>query len=521
MKNNIKIYTLLLVAALTISGCYKDQGSYNYSEINEVQIQGINKDYVVLKGISTLELTPTIVGTLDPSGTGDYAYRWDITGTSGDVVLNGTVIGTQKDLKYEVNLDQGSYNIYLRVRDNKSGIETKAVTNLRVIYPYTRGFIVSGEDKEGNAIMDMIGMPTGMDTIILKNLLKDSEMPRLKGVRKFIHTGGISSLSSIFVWALGGDGAYFANPETLKSSPKSIFRNFVYTSVELPEQLYPTEVAPISTVGGKLTTIGSSTRAVRCNNGWIFRSSLIEGEAYGNPLNKLTNGPLFNTFPHIFYAPGYFGGAITFYNTDDDRFVTVSTFGSIATAPSDAANGVFNWNNKPLGLKMIHGANTRNTDGGSTNGNSFAIMRNEAMDDVRIYKFYASSAPTKRDSYNIKLDIATNFNNAGLYAFASTRTLLFYTVGNKLYAYDYNKNNEKINEINIGNGADEITMIYFDIQSINNVNDFYVATYNETTGGTLRKFKLGTDPNTVTLIPEENAVWSGLSKVKHIEYRNF
>ena len=87
-----------------------------------------------------------------------------------------------------------------------------------------------------------------------------------------------------------------------------------------------------------------------------------------------------------------------------------------------------------------------------------------------------------------------------------------------MYAYDYKKGYEKLYSMDL---EDEITMIKFDVKSgLGNYNDFYVATYNSTTGGTLQKYVLGTDQNNFELEPDEKCRWTGLVKVKDMEWKN-
>ncbi len=91
-------------------------------------------------------------------------------------------------------------------------------------------------------------------------------------------------------------------------------------------------------------------------------------------------------------------------------------------------------------------------------------------------------------------------------------------MGNTLYAYDYNKGFEKsytFPEL----GGDDITMIKFDTQIEHTTNALYIATYNSSAKGRLRRFMVGTDPNTVTITPVERADWDGLIKIKDMNWR--
>ncbi len=134
-----------------------------------------------------------------------------------------------------------------------------------------------------------------------------------------------------------------------------------------------------------------------------------------------------------------------------------------------------------------------------------------------IYKFYANGAtPQKRDMYSV-LPLATNFDKASFYAFSSNRTVVFYAVGNILYAYDYNRGFEKT--YTFPEVADEITMLKFDTQVDFTANALYVATYNASTKGRLRRYTVGTNPNTVTISPVIKSDWDGLIKIKDMNWR--
>jgi hypothetical protein len=170
-----------------------------------------------------------------------------------------------------------------------------------------------------------------------------------------------------------------------------------------------------------------------------------------------------------------------------------------------------------VGRTLVYGENTRNTDGGATDGNSFAVMKDNS-NNFYIYKFYANGAtPLKRDLYTVS-SIATDFDKADFYAFSSRRTVVFYSVGNRLYAYDYNKGFEKAYQF-ADLSSDEITMLKFDTQIDFATNALYVATYNAGTKGRLRRYMIGTDPNIVTIAPVNRSDWNGLIKIKDMNWR--
>ena len=128
------------------------------------------------------------------------------------------------------------------------------------------------------------------------------------------------------------------------------------------------------------------------------------------------------------------------------------------------------------------------------------------------------TSPQKIGAYQIKKEIATDFANATMYAFSSTRTVLFYVANNKLYAYDYDPGNEKIYQFD-NFGGNEITMIKFDTQIAPDTNALYIATYNAVNKGKLERYVVNTDPNSVTLTVDPASVWHDLIKVKNFSWR--
>ncbi len=158
--------------------------------------------------------------------------------------------------------------------------------------------------------------------------------------------------------------------------------------------------------------------------------------------------------------------------------------------------------------------------GGKPNGNSFTLMKDAGTGkSTSSYKFYAyGSSAQKRAGYEVKSSLATDIDKAEFYAFASNRSLLLYVVGKTLYAYDYKVGYEKLYSMDL---PDEVSMMKFDVKSgYGDYNDLYIATYNSTTGGTLQKYVLGTDQNKFELKPDERCCWTGLVKVKDMEWKN-
>ncbi|MES2827063.1 MAG: PKD-like family lipoprotein [Bacteroidota bacterium] len=498
--------------AMAVS-CSKDEGNYDYQPINEVNIQGLNTEYVVRTGIDTLRIQPKITATMDEGDTTRYNYYWIIKLGA----FSFDTIGRKKDLVYPVKLNAVPWELFYRVVDKKTGVTWIANAKLNVSTPYSKGILIMGEDEAGYAEAEMLSMLK--DTIHIKNLLSKSGLPRLRDPISFVHTGG--SETYIKLWAFTKSGSYFLDRATLAGKESNNFSRTLFTSEPLDaEGLQPVVLAPqiITAAGGLGSTL---YRAVITKGGDVFAGVplLMGGDYFNNPINRLASAQQVRipAAPYIFY-PIASMSSIMWYDTRNNRFLNYTGIGSAvaSTVLTDLATDAFPWN-QPTGRTLVYAENTRNTDGGSTSGNSFAIMK-DANNTHHIYKFYANGTnPAKRALYTIK-SIATDFDKAKFYAFSSNRSVVFYAVGTRLYAYDYNPGFEKIYSFT-ETGGDEISMIKFDTQIAFATNSLYIATYNSATKGTLRRFKVGTNPNIVELTVEPNSTWKGMVKIKDINWR--
>lgn len=512
----MKIYqhTILVMSALLLGSCAKDLGTYDYHDINDVKIMGVNSTYSVRRGLDTLRIKPGLTATMDGGDTTRYRYLW--------IVREGTnldTIGRFRNLEYPVTLAPLTYKLFYRVRDNQTGVEWQANADLSVGTPYSRGWLIMGEDEQGYAEAEMLFMQN--DTLHLKHLLSESGLPRLREPMSLQHTGGGLD-AYIKLWVMTKSGSYFLDRVTMKGTPTNNMNRVLYISEAIdPQTLQPIVIAPqLRTAAGLLST--GNYRVMLTKGGDIFASYLAinGGDFYTNPINRVATAQNIRipAAPYLLYAPGNMT-TVMWYDTVNERFLNYSGFGLSTSSAvlTDVAGAAFPWNQGATGRKLVYAENTRNTTDGSDNGNSFAIMKDPA-NVHHIYKFYANgSAPTKRAAYIVQ-PIATDFDKATFYAFSSNRTVVFYAVGNKLYAYDYNPANERFYQYpEIGN--DQITMLKFDTQVDHLLNSLYIATYNSTTKGTLRRYTVGNNPNVVELTPAPKSTWSGLVKVKDINWR--
>lgn len=511
-----RIYIILATVCLLIQSCVNDEGNYDYVAINEVGFENINDEYSVMTGSTLLQIDPTLNMSEGVNPDSDrFQYEWVC------VAQNGTKypIATTRVLNTTVSLPTGSYTLWLKVKDTITDLQWNTYTYLTVGTIYTKGILLIGEDEQGNAEAQMLSMVA--DTILISDILKNSGLPTLQGPIKFIHTGKPYSGSydvAVKVWVMTESGSYWLDRESMQGSIENHPSKIIYTKLVPKDDLCIVDVAPqiIKSSG----TVGSNFyRAVVTSNGLVFTTAMgMNKDNYLDPCNRLsTTSDILPAFPFLFYPlKNYYG--VVWYDTVNNRFLRATTTSTVSYTLSDKDTDPFPWNQGTTGRKLIYGENTFNKDGGKNSGNSFALMK-DLQGEYFIYKMYAyGSKPQKIGAYQIKKDIATDFANATMYAFSSLRSVIFYVANNKLYAYDYDPDNEKCYQFDIF-GGDEITMMKFDTQIDPDANALYIATYNSSSKGKLERYLVNTDPNTVTLTVDLASVWHDLIKVKNFSWR--
>lgn len=514
MKRYI-MYLGLLLMSLAIS-CSKDLGNYDYKEINELTITGIAGEYRSIANVDTLKITPEVSRSLDGEDADRYLYRWI---ARKNLSFEDT-IGRTLALAYPVKLPPDNYVLLLKVTDTKTNIVWETTAKYTVGTLLSRGIMLMGENEEGRAEVDMITMSS--DTTVVRGLLASSGLPALYGPIGVQHSGGMFPQQSK-LWVFTQTGSYFMDRASFTGTVDNNFAKLTYTSLPIShEGMRPVLLAPqITSINGTLAE-GLGARMMITKDGNIYGGNVLEngGDYYANPVNRLESDPqtLLPAAPYLLY-PLKNATSMVWYDQTHERFMCIPSFYGNFTSitMADGANDSFSWNQAATGRTLVYAENTTNSDGGAANGNSFAVMKNDA-DEHFIYKFYVNgNSPQKTGYYTVK-PLAINFERATQYAFSSYRTIVFYIADGRLYAYDYNPGNERLYQFTVA-GGDQVTMVKFDTQIYPLTNSLYIATYNPATKGALQRYTVGTNPNVVEIQPVESEKWDNLIKIKNWSWR--
>ena len=512
-----KLFTYVQVLVLPfLLACNEDEGNYDYRAINDVTISGIEETYTVINKADKLEISPVITTSMGDDS--KLTYEWKVQTNNSPDLNYHAVVGTDRDLSWEVDLPYTSqWDLLLRVTDTETGVVTLASTILNVTTRTRSGLLLIGENLEGNSQVDFISMAG--DTLVMKNVMNENLGFDNSGKPVNICKSGKGSLLGNFLWVMTDkEGWRFdANSFAMMAGSEFSQNTYIVDDTYVPEgDFHVVDIFPHNTPS---TGFMSMTNCIAvCSNGLLFAGTT----GFVDPMNVLSDEKgIALAKPYLLTNIMYTGpNAFIFYDETHERFLKGTLGGSFMGNPvtsrlSDNAGDPFPWNNQEVGRTLQYAQNSSNTDGGSSYGNSYALMRDKNTGDYYIYKFYVMNL-NKLDCYTPG-KVAIDLDKATFHVFSSQRTALYYTVGSKLYGLDYNKGNEKVTLIK--DFGDEITMMEVDDIKEFRSDYIYVATYNPTTGGTLIKLKQGTNPDKMELEEVPGGKWTGLSKVKGMTYK--
>lgn len=509
MKKILYIILLLVLGNWMFSSCYKDEGNYDYHEINEVIIGDmgfVDTTYNVTAFVDTIRIKPEISFKLEDNT--NLIYEWKLISAS---VGNRKEydLGNAAELNYPVELSAGNYTLYFKITDTVNTVEYLKMVGMIVQNIQSSGWVVLGENDEGFIQMDMVS--TVRDTVILKNILKDGGLPPLK---KPVNVWVIDHYANNMTHVSTEEGTYLIGRENFVGGEHTNYKYRFYDPTVVDEFILKDAIQVknyqrIAIVGSNLFQIGD----------------LNQGDNFGQPANHYKGN-------YDFFAVGdkiganIKSGAQSFvvYNDKDKRFLKVGGSGMGSTngycdSLNDTRNdiGIFSW--KP-GLDYVTTINSR-----FLTGYTYTILKDTENSKYYLYSYCidkpfwgTGNSFVKKGKY--ELVNCPEFENARFFGASALRTFLIYATDSKLYAYDFQSGKSKLIK---DFGTHEITCMHYDLIFETSSDCFYVASYDPSlpasTGGTITKFKVNNDPNDISIEAIPESTWTGLCKIKSIQYK--
>ena len=181
MKN---IWFLLLALLMWTSCDVEDKGSYDYTELNGITIEGVESLYEKIGKVDELIIEPRIKGSILGDDDSNYEYSWFMTSEDHQ----RRILSTEKNLKWKVDLIAGTHTVYFQIIDKSTELQWIKSVSLKVTTFFTEGFLLFGDTETGESRLDMIIMPVGQDTAVAENVY-DNSTYHLSNARGMIFSG--------------------------------------------------------------------------------------------------------------------------------------------------------------------------------------------------------------------------------------------------------------------------------------------------------------------------------------------
>jgi hypothetical protein len=150
---------MLFTVCLCMLACVKDGGNYDYVQVNNVNISGIDPQYT-LNMLDTLRIETVLTGELNPLGEMDnYAFVWILAEghNNPNVFSYPDTLSTEKDLDVVITQIPGNYRLAYKVKDLATDVEYYHAFNLEVLSEFQRGLLTLSE-VNGDAVVSFISI---------------------------------------------------------------------------------------------------------------------------------------------------------------------------------------------------------------------------------------------------------------------------------------------------------------------------------------------------------------------------
>ena len=515
MKNIYKYITALLMALLALS-CSGDLGNYDYVELDEPVIEGVEDRSVLM--FSRLTMTPDLGA--DTFRKPDYAFEWKVIDSNGD--NEPVIIGTDASLDCEITLQPGLYYLYFTVTEVATGIYWQKQAELTVSSATSEGWLVLCSE-DGRARLDVVSAVTG-ETI--RDVLKDSGMPQMNGPRRIQWLSDKTDAASPY-YLLTDDGATRLGKDAFDWKPEY---DFAY-EVAVQEKLIPHSI--VSAGFGKMVVSGTSAHYCEVMG--------IDG-LYGSAVNKD-----FAVAPYVganVLATQVYAAVYLLYDIDNKRMMAycpllatndlggldplaeMDQMGQIAEGMAPGAgmlgNAFAEW---PQGYDCLYMENTKYDPGNAKMGLTYVLLAKDGkchLYGVQLGDMlrYADCTYVLGKGYYGDLSGCRDIlHPAALYALSSLKAYMYYALDETVYRVDLLSDNPR-EEVQFSLKGERITCLKFNLyQKSENMQKSYdlVVGSIKDGEGVLRVYEgreSGGDFKGVT--PQ---VYEGFARIVDVEYK--
>lgn len=522
---SLKLYSLFLF--LLLMSCYDDKGNYDYQPEPVITVKGIPKDTSVVGSSEHLRLNPVITSSLEGVIKQDnpnfsFLYRMRLKAVASDGSGKWTVLNQNgnKELDTLANFVSGTYILWFTVTDKRTGVATSVQSELKVTSPVYEGYMVlCNEGAENRVRMDMISALGGGRVVPAYDVLEPLGLPALRNAVSIGWYPEVAAdVNKDLIYVMTEEGSYRLDPNTFQTNEGENILNTHFMSPTTPGAAI------------RLYVVGSNgwwASGILCvntlGNAFAFNPGAVNA-AFEDPINTPVpnQAPAYRVAPYIgcgYARPGNTGSAVL-YDVDNKRFIGWNQRNmQICTPLVNPKNPKFDFQ---TGMDLVYMEGTR-----FSNGLVYAVLQDEAGERYVYGINVAEDAMEQEAVYKIN---APDFGKAEHFAFHSQYPFMYYSVGNKVYSYNFGTGVTNLVIPDLPANT-EVTMLKFNLfmnpgEGWNPSEafeakqyDLIVATYDknaaDVNGGKLSFYKVQNTANTLSLIED----YSGFAKIVDVVYR--
>lgn len=425
------LISLLYIFTITFQSCFEDKGNYDYAQLGEITIEGIEGSYTVTSMIDVLKINPIVTSTMEGEED-DYEYMWGIhtvgTGSSNDV----DTISRDKNLNELITADPSIYRLVFCVKNTKYNLIKYKSVDFNVVTSYSDGWYIL-KDKENKTDLNL----HLSDNSMIEDLLLKTRGYSLEGEASRL------GFFPIFSWNVYG-------PTIIKNVNKKVFipmskKEAAMYEVNTMRQLfdYQNMFYGGTTAAPKFTIYNQSTytRAFVTTEGYYAISSNypVGTGKYDAPIlldgkNEVRVSPI---------TAG--GGSVILFDEAASRFLRWNyshQFVIFSSKQLDGTEGIMSPNNMNSDIICMRSPSPINPS-----ATTYALMRKkDATKEMYTLTLATGSDRSDNPIKEVKyIDKTLNVNNATLFGFNFDVPFIYFMNGSNLCYYNCESNSETLN----------------------------------------------------------------------------
>lgn len=169
-----KLFYILFLSVLCLTGCYEDKGNYDYNPIPPIELSGLEPEYTVYAMVDVLDIVPQFAGKEDCD------CLWTLF-LAGNPQAEVDTLSTEPDLHHKVVESSGTYTLVLTITNRKTGDKQLFQSSVTVQTEYATGCYILKE-VDGQTDVDL--MTPNQD--LLENILAGNETRIAGKPRSFV-----------------------------------------------------------------------------------------------------------------------------------------------------------------------------------------------------------------------------------------------------------------------------------------------------------------------------------------------